>query len=317
MTIENTYVPVKVSGDDATLTFSFSFKIYADTDLVVYLQDKTTEVRTTQVLGVDYSVTINPVAEGGTITFEAASVPASTDWVEIFSIIPNTQPVDIPTDGNLREEALEGGMDRTVRQIQQLNYDLSTKVGLPTGATGINLPEGSGDAYIGWNSTGDELENKSPVGVTGATGPTGPSGGPAGATGATGPTGPTGPTGLGANTTVQVVIGNGTDIISAGIWGDVQVPFDGTITGVTLLADQAATAVIDIWVDTYANFPPTNADSITAAAPPTLTAANKSNDTTLTGWTTALSDGDILRFNVDSNDVATKITLNLEITRST
>ena len=314
MTIDNTYLPVEVSGDDATLDFSFTFKIYEDTDLLVYKEVKTTAVQTLMVLGVDYSVTINPIAEGGTITFVIGSVPLTTEWVQMYSNIPYTQDVDIPTDGNLREVALEGGMDRTVRQIQQLNYDGSKKLGLPTGYEGLDLPEGSGGAYVGWNATGDALVNKSNVG---ATGPTGPSGGPVGLTGPTGPTGPTGAAGLGSHTTIQVILGNGIDIIAAGIFGDVQVPFAGTITGVTLLADTATTAVIDIWKDTYANFPPTVADTITAAAIPTLTAANKSTDTTLTGWTTAVADGDVFRFNIDSNDLATRITLNLEITRST
>jgi len=95
---------------------------------------------------------------------------------------------------------------------------------------GFELPEGSGGAYLGWNATGDALVNKSNVG---ATGPTGPSGGPVGLTGPTGPTGPTGAAGLGSHTTIQVILGNGIDIIAAGIFGDVQVPFAGTITGVT------------------------------------------------------------------------------------
>jgi len=318
MTISTAYTPLKVSGDDSTLDFDFSFKIYQTTDISVYKTVKATGVMTLMVLGVDYNITIQPVNEGGTITFVAGSVPLTTEWVEAFSNIPYTQTVDVPTDGNLREQALENGMDRIVRQVQQVNYDLSAKLSLPTGMTDIQLPTAEADKYIGWNSTGDALENKdTPAGATGATGPTGPAGGPTGPTGATGPTGPTGPTGLGEKTTVQIIIGNGVDAITTGIWGDIRVPFAGTITGVTILADQAATAAIDIWVDSYANFPPTNADSITAAAPPSLTAAAKNEDTTLTGWTTALSEGDILRFNVDSNDVATRITLSLAITRTT
>lgn len=97
---------------------------------------------------------------------------------------------------------------------------------------------------------------------------------------------------------------------------DVVVPFDCDITGVTLLADASGDLVVDIWNDSYANFPPTNADSITAAAPPTLSTADKSQDTTLTGWTTALSEGDILRFNVDSVATIVRATLSLALTRT-
>jgi hypothetical protein len=97
---------------------------------------------------------------------------------------------------------------------------------------------------------------------------------------------------------------------------DIVVPFDCTITGVTLLADTSGSVVIDIWKDTYANFPPTDADSITAAAPPTITAAVKSEDTTLTGWTKTLAAGDVLRFNVDSVATITRATLALAVTRT-
>ena len=88
-----------------------------------------------------------------------------------------------------------------------------------------------------------------------------------------------------------------------------RVPFDCTIVGNELYADASGSIVIDIWNDTYANYPPTDADSITASAPPTLSTADKSTDTTLTGWTTSLSAGDILKFNVDSVSTVTRVTL--------
>jgi hypothetical protein len=96
----------------------------------------------------------------------------------------------------------------------------------------------------------------------------------------------------------------------------VVVPFDCTITGVTLLADVSGDLVVDIWRDSYADFPPVDGDSITASAPPTITSATKSQDTTLTGWTTALSVGDILRFNVDSVATIARATLALALTRT-
>ena len=88
-----------------------------------------------------------------------------------------------------------------------------------------------------------------------------------------------------------------------------RVPFDCTIVGNEVYADASGSIVIDIWNDTYANYPPTDADSITASAPPTLSTATKSTDTTLTGWTTSLSAGDILKFNVDSISTVTRVTL--------
>lgn len=65
-----------------------------------------------------------------------------------------------------------------------------------------------------------------------------------------------------------------------------------TITDVTVLADISGDCVVDIWKDTFTNYPPTAPDSITGTAPPTLTASNKSYNTTLTGWTTTVNTGD-------------------------
>ena len=58
----------------------------------------------------------------------------------------------------------------------------------------------------------------------------------------------------------------------------------------------------------------TDADSITASAPVTISSATKAQDATLTGWTTAISAGDVLGFNVDSASTVTKATLTIKVT---
>jgi hypothetical protein len=109
---------------------------------------------------------------------------------------------------------------------------------------------------------------------------------------------------------IQIDIGDGTNVISTGTKQFIQIPFDFTITAVRLLALISGAIVIDIWKDTYANFPPVDADSITSATPPTITATGqKSEDTTLSGWTKNISAGDILGFNVDSCSTITKVTV--------
>ena len=112
---------------------------------------------------------------------------------------------------------------------------------------------------------------------------------------------------------VVLVVDGGGSAITTGVKGDIQIPVAGTITAVRMLADQSGSAVVDIWKDSYANFPPTVADTITASAKPTLSAAANSEDTTLTGWTTSVSAGDILRFNVDSAATITRLTLELTV----
>jgi hypothetical protein len=115
---------------------------------------------------------------------------------------------------------------------------------------------------------------------------------------------------------IGITIDGAGSAITTGIKGDVYVPFDCTIQSAVLLADQTGSVVIDVWADSYANFPPTDADSITASALPTLSSAAKSEDTTLTGWTTIISAGTTLRFNVDSANTITRVTLMLKVIKS-
>lgn len=116
-------------------------------------------------------------------------------------------------------------------------------------------------------------------------------------------------------TTLGITIDGGGSPITTGIKGDLRIPFDCTITKATVLADQSGSIVIDVWKDTYANYPPTAADSITASAKPTLSSAVKSEDSTLTGWTTSITAGQTLRFNVDSASTVTRVNLQLDVTR--
>ena len=96
-----------------------------------------------------------------------------------------------------------------------------------------------------------------------------------------------------------------------------RIPFNGTIKSVTIgTQGGAGSCVVDIWKDTYANFPPTVADTITAAAKPTISAGTKYFDGTLVGWTIAVSAGDVLVFHLESSSVFTGIFLTLEIEES-
>ena len=110
--------------------------------------------------------------------------------------------------------------------------------------------------------------------------------------------------------------GNGA-VITTGIKGYIQIPFACTILEWTILSSSgtpvSGSIVIDIWKDTYANYPPTVADTITAAAKPTVSGATKGQSSTLTGWNTAIAANDVLGFNVDSVASITKATIELKV----
>lgn len=116
------------------------------------------------------------------------------------------------------------------------------------------------------------------------------------------------------------VIDGGGAVIETGLKVGFPIPFACTITQSTLLGvlptETNGSIVLDIWKDSYANHPPTVADTITASAKPTITTAQKAQDSTLSGWTTSISAGDILFVNVDSCSIFTCITLSLRVTKT-
>ena len=115
---------------------------------------------------------------------------------------------------------------------------------------------------------------------------------------------------------IEFIIDGGGSAITTGVKGYLEIPFACTIKAVRLLADQSGSIVVDIWKNTYANYPPLDADSITASAVPTITTAVKSEDATLTGWTTAVTKGDILGYNVDSVTTHERVTVSLSIDKT-
>ena len=87
-----------------------------------------------------------------------------------------------------------------------------------------------------------------------------------------------------------------------------------TITRWRVLLDQSSTTTFDIWKDSYSNYPPTNADSITASAKPATSATTKNESTSLTGWTTTFTGGDVLTVEIEANSAAKWALLTVEFT---
>ncbi|MBA7691065.1 hypothetical protein ES703_99603 [subsurface metagenome] len=112
------------------------------------------------------------------------------------------------------------------------------------------------------------------------------------------------------------IIDGGGAAITTGEKGHLVAPFACTIVAVELEGDQSGSIKVDIWKDTYGNFPPTDADSICGGNEPEISGAQKDKDTTLTGWTKAVSEGDVIAFNVDSVTDIQRCTVTLHVEKS-
>ena len=115
-------------------------------------------------------------------------------------------------------------------------------------------------------------------------------------------------------TAIPFVIDGGGVAITTGSKGAIPVPAGMTVTAWRVFADQTGSIVVDVKKATYSGLP--TFSSIAASAKPTLSAAQKNEDTTLTGWTTSLSEGDWLEFVVDSAATVQRVTVVLICTKT-
>lgn len=113
---------------------------------------------------------------------------------------------------------------------------------------------------------------------------------------------------------IGFVVDGAGSAITTGSKGYREIPYACTINSWTILGKESGSCVVDVKRCTYAGFPATS--SIAGSEKPTLSSAQKNQDTSLSTWTTSLSAGDILEFVVDSASTVTRITVSLKVTRS-
>jgi hypothetical protein len=102
-------------------------------------------------------------------------------------------------------------------------------------------------------------------------------------------------------------------VLSLGVKAYIPVPFACNVVGWEIFGDAVGSIVLDVWRDSYANFPPTVADTIAGTEKPTLTAARKNQDLALTTWTFLIPAGHILAINIDSCSGIKQVTLSLRV----
>lgn len=150
-------------GNNTTATYSYTFKIFADSDLVVTETD-TNGVESTLDLNVDYSVTGAGDSDGGSITLLAGNL-ATNHLLAIERIMPITQETDIRNQGDFFPETIEDEFDRLVMVDQQQQVYLDKSLKLPRGISSddfdttlpTDIADHPGSAII-VNSTGDGLD---------------------------------------------------------------------------------------------------------------------------------------------------------------
>jgi len=159
MTITSEVSRVDLVGDGVNDTFTFTFEIYADTDVLVYVDD------TLQTVNVDYTIAADSIEnpDGGDVVFAVGSIPALDAVVSIILNLPYTQLIDYTEGDKFPAETHERGLDRLVKIVQSLKESIKHVAKLPASSLiDLIFPNPSPNDYIGWNAAADNLENKVP-----------------------------------------------------------------------------------------------------------------------------------------------------------
>jgi hypothetical protein len=116
--VTSQYQPAKQAGNGSTLAFQFNFKILAATDLVVSKLDTNGVSSGTLVLGVDYTVTFDPIQEVGTVAYTVAPLLNGFSVIERES--NNQQQSSLPREGVFPAKTVETMIDKAVMLAQEL-----------------------------------------------------------------------------------------------------------------------------------------------------------------------------------------------------
>jgi hypothetical protein len=129
MTISSTTVRNSYSGDNSTTTFSYTFKIFADSDIQVIIRSAN-GTETTKTITTHYTVTGAGNSGGGSVIFTSGNIPTSTQTVVLRRNIPQTQAIDYIANDPFPAESHEEGLDRATMAIQQLQEELTRSLKL-------------------------------------------------------------------------------------------------------------------------------------------------------------------------------------------
>jgi hypothetical protein len=129
MTISSTTVRNSYSGDNSTTTFSYTFKIFQDSDIQVIIRS-TDGTETIKTITTHYTVTGAGASGGGSVIFTSGNIPTSTQTVVLRRNIPQTQAIDYIANDPFPAESHEEGLDRATMSIQQLQEEVTRSLKL-------------------------------------------------------------------------------------------------------------------------------------------------------------------------------------------
>lgn len=163
MTVSTTTRKQTYNMDGATLTFDFTFRALttAPTDIKCkHITVATGAESADLTYTTDYTVSINSNGIGGTVTVTDAK--SSAFQLLVYRDTTDTQESDYSDFDQFPADTLERDLDKRTMIAQEQSEEQDRIVKYPISSTvgTITFPNPVADQYIGWNSDGDDLENK-------------------------------------------------------------------------------------------------------------------------------------------------------------
>ena len=115
--------------------------------------------------------------------------------------------------------------------------------------------------------------------------------------------------------TINVLIGDGVAVLTAGVAACIRVDFRARITGSFVQEFDGTSGSVVLGIAKSAPGPAPTWVSIVGSAPPTISSSRYGADETLVGWTTSIDRGDLLRFSVTSATSIMRVLVALRIRR--
>jgi hypothetical protein len=121
---------------------------------------------------------------------------------------------------------------------------------------------------------------------------------------------------------IGISIDGGSSSPSTGVKGYLDIPFNCTITGWTIVADQSGSASLDVWFIAGSGAPPTapnvpnSGNKISASAPIALSSAQTASggSSAISTWTTTLTQWGTLAFNLASVTTCQRLNIQIQVT---
>ena len=163
MTVSTTTLKNSYSGNGSTTAFAYGFKVFASSELKVYIRSSTgTETLKSEGTGsAHYGVSGVGSSSGGNVTFVTA--PASGETVVILRDTALTQSLDLVENDPFLSDSFEDSLDKLTHTVQELDEEVqrSFKVSKTNSITTPEFTDSASDRasrLLGFSSDGNTLE---------------------------------------------------------------------------------------------------------------------------------------------------------------